>query len=680
MKSLAPLIGLIALSLPLAAQDLNPRSLTSDPSATCFGGSESFDFSLTRSISTNREVDIMLLFDDTGSFSSNAPGLIAVFNQVVTSLRSTLPGVDLAFGVSRFEDYGGPGRDFSNESFTGRPFILNQAIIKATNPNFDADIAAALANTAPGSGGDGPESAISEGLYQLATGLGFDGDGNGSSLDSGPAGARGTQVNPGSSGDVPPFSSYVGSSDGNLGGAGWRPGALHIVLLATDICPIAAFPGPSIPSTVTGTGGTEPSGAFGCPSNNRFGLVGNALSKARNTIPGAVVPLGSADLPATILALYGLGIRVIGLGPNARSTTSTASSNDESVFLSAMARITEAVDRNADALVFDISDGPNGVAIAIRNAVGAVSSGPVDIFLSASASLPGLSVVCTPPLVTGVGPGDTVRFNCTFTGNASFAGGDFNLDYRDPSSNILLGSVPVSLVCNTGPTLFTLDFQTEDDFSTPLVNGQSIAPRDEFGELVIIAGSGANLGASIFDSSVAGPNAGSKDKDLLVGTGNLLILQNDRSPILSAPDIFAIPNDDQDGGIIRFEFTHSIIPQSIDLVDIDSGNGEFTSVTLLDRAGRARIYSIPPDFTGDLLLDATTGMRTLDLTVLTPQVGFNSTATAAESPGFNPTAVRRVLVSLGSSSALDNLRWCIPEPNMKSRSTGTSVGSRGPGG
>ncbi len=52
--------------------------------------------------------------------------------------------------------------------------------------------------------GVGPESLI-EALYQVATGAGFDGNGDGSPLESGPAGMLNTQIAPGNSGDVPPF-------------------------------------------------------------------------------------------------------------------------------------------------------------------------------------------------------------------------------------------------------------------------------------------------------------------------------------------------------------------------------------------------------------------------------------------------------------------------------------------
>lgn len=146
-------------------------------------------------------VDVFLLFDDTGSFSSTAPQLATAFPQVITNLQRNLPNVDLGFGVGRFEDYGGVG-DWA-ESFD-RPFVLNQPILPASMTQMRDAIIAALSRTAPGDGGDGPETLI-EGLYQVATGAGFDGNGDGSSLESGPAGSITTQIEPGASGDVPPF-------------------------------------------------------------------------------------------------------------------------------------------------------------------------------------------------------------------------------------------------------------------------------------------------------------------------------------------------------------------------------------------------------------------------------------------------------------------------------------------
>src|SRR5207247_397238 len=94
----------------------------------------------------------------------------------------------------------------------GRPFILNQPVVNAATAGSaaarDGLITSALGHTAPGFGGDGAEADM-EALFQLATGNGFDGNGNANSTDSGAAGALSTQTNPGASGDVPAFSSNV---------------------------------------------------------------------------------------------------------------------------------------------------------------------------------------------------------------------------------------------------------------------------------------------------------------------------------------------------------------------------------------------------------------------------------------------------------------------------------------
>ena len=97
-------------------------------------------------------------------------------------------------------------------------------------------------------------------------------------LDSGPAGdLTTTAVNPGTSGDVPPFSSNVGLASGSLGGIGWRPDAEHIVLLATDTTPVAAFSTSPIPATVTGLGGLSvPSTAFESTAEGRVSGIRRA--------------------------------------------------------------------------------------------------------------------------------------------------------------------------------------------------------------------------------------------------------------------------------------------------------------------------------------------------------------------------------------------------------------------
>ncbi|TXT20262.1 MAG: subtilisin-like serine protease, partial [Planctomycetota bacterium] len=119
-------------------------------------------------------VDVFLLFDDTGSFTANSPIVRAAFPQIISTLTTALPGIDFGFGVARFEEYA----NFASENATGRPFTLNSPIVASSTPGFSTAIQAALDRTAPGYGGDGPETLI-EALFQTVTGLGFDGNNNG---------------------------------------------------------------------------------------------------------------------------------------------------------------------------------------------------------------------------------------------------------------------------------------------------------------------------------------------------------------------------------------------------------------------------------------------------------------------------------------------------------------------
>ena len=155
---------------------------------------------------------------------------------------------------------------------------------------------------APGYGGDGPETDI-EALYQLVTGLGFDGNNDGSRLGSGPAGPAATQLFPGTSGDVPPFASFTADNGagvltpaGTMGGAGFRAGALPVILTATDIGVAYQPKGETI---ITGINGTA--------------LPIAALTQtSRNTTPFS----SGAGLQETVTGLNALGALVIGLGTN----------------------------------------------------------------------------------------------------------------------------------------------------------------------------------------------------------------------------------------------------------------------------------------------------------------------------------------------------------------------------
>jgi RHS repeat-associated protein len=189
----------------------NPPSGTVDPTSVDLNLGRGDSATTTVSLTVPAggivpKADVFLLLDDTSSFGNAGPNLIAQFPNLIAQLQAALPNVNLAFGVGRFEDYA--GRDFDpnfDTSYT-RPFTLNQPILSTTVPGFEAAIEAALTRSGPGLGGDVPESLL-EGLYQTATGVGFDGNGDGNTTESGPATLAQTQVGPGDSGDVPAFDS-----------------------------------------------------------------------------------------------------------------------------------------------------------------------------------------------------------------------------------------------------------------------------------------------------------------------------------------------------------------------------------------------------------------------------------------------------------------------------------------
>lgn len=90
----------------------------------------------------------------------------------------------------------------------------------------------------------------------------------------------------------------------------------------------------------------------------------------------------------------------------------------------------------------------------------------------------------------------------------------------------------VGLTASAQATI-VLDFEGFD-------NGESISNGFIFDTIVggaSITASGDNLGAAIFDSTMGGPNADGPDPDLLVGLGNVLILQNNNTPDMTG-DLF----------------------------------------------------------------------------------------------------------------------------------------------
>jgi hypothetical protein len=164
----------------------------------------------------------------------------------------------------------------------------------------------------------------------------------------------------------------------------------------------------------------------------------------------------------------------------------------------------------------------------------------------------------------------------------------------------------------------------------------------------------SGLTAAVFDSDPLGPNATSTDPDLLVDRGNVLILQE--GPGQSVPGIYDVPDDDRFGGDFVFTFKGLEVELlAIDLIDVCPIPNQTVVLTLLDAGGRTRVYTVPSGWTEDVAMDGPPGVRTLDLTTLADQPGFQSTASAVEDEGFQPAAVVLLEVHLQGSGAVDQL-------------------------
>ena len=466
---------------------------------------QTVSITLPGSGSLTNQVDVFLLFDDTGSFVNNSPIVRAAFPDIISQLQTALPGIDLGFGVGRFEEYG----NFAYEYSTGRPFVLNQPIVTASTSGYMAAIQAALNRTTPGYGGDGPETDI-EALYQLVTGAGFDGNNNGSVLDSGRAGLAATQLTPGASGDVPSFTSFTADpangimpAAGSIGGAGFRSGALPVILLATDIG--VAYQ-PKGETSITGAGGVT--------------LPISALTQNSR----ATTPFNSgAGLQETITGLNALGALVIGLGTNPTANV------DPRQQLEAISKLTGATNQTTttiangtadpiapgDPFYFQIASGfgssvCNGVVSAIQNGVTSVA---VDIEVRASD--PRVRIINHSGMARGIGnvacPRPLMSSSSVMEHRRRF-----DLQFVRAGTNVVLGSIPVVLGTPIPGDAYHCDeledgeIEVEDDFgdyrsSSAPING---APSFVAGPNVVVQEDDGSISMPNWATSIsAGPGA-----------------------------------------------------------------------------------------------------------------------------------------------------------------------------
>lgn len=368
-------------------------------------------------------VDVFLLFDDTGSFSGTAPKVKEVFPEIIAQLTAALPNINFGFGVGRFEDYGG----------NNLPFILNQPIVSTETEGFWGSIDQALNRTAPGNGGDTPESLI-EALYQLATGAGFDGNYNGTTTDSGPAGLASTQTDPNWSGDVPAFDSFLADVEngvlnpqGNIGGGGFRSGALPIIICATDTG-FAYQP----------DGRTEITGANDVSIPTSYFTGGNFR---------ASTPYGQgAAIQETIDALRDIGALVLGLGTN---DTARYALEALSLLTGAVNGSSETIDNytsnpidTGDPYYFHIGSNASSLAGSLVAAISAaILNTNHDIEVIASKD--GVPFANLTGVIKNVHPGDLASFDLSFEGDGFEH--SFDIQFVKAGTGVILGSIPVTI-------------------------------------------------------------------------------------------------------------------------------------------------------------------------------------------------------------------------------------------
>lgn len=225
---------------------------------------------VTLSSSSVPSLDVVFLVDTTGSYADDIATLQSQASQIIDNLAGR--GVDLQIGVASFADF--PFDPYGDINSGDAAFYFNQALTS----DFDAVKAAInMLNQPMHYGEDGPESQY-EALYQTATGLGRDLNGNGSFADRG---------------DIFPSN------------MGWRTGSFKVVILATD----APFHDPLYepsypePGVVTATSTTSIA-ALLAHGIRVIGLnsgdAGADLTNVVNATGGEVFDLTSGDIAGPI--------------------------------------------------------------------------------------------------------------------------------------------------------------------------------------------------------------------------------------------------------------------------------------------------------------------------------------------------------------------------------------------
>ena len=119
-------------SHPVVLTSINDCTVGAGLTPSGFPHSETIDICVVQDVNAPAQiVDVVLLLDDTASFSIAGASIASQFPQIVADLQTALPNADFAFSVSRFEEY-----DAAGNTANSRPFILNQPVISTTTPQF----------------------------------------------------------------------------------------------------------------------------------------------------------------------------------------------------------------------------------------------------------------------------------------------------------------------------------------------------------------------------------------------------------------------------------------------------------------------------------------------------------------------------------------------------------------
>lgn len=157
--------------------------------------------------------DVFFVMDTTGSMSGAISNLRNSLKSIASQLRADIPNI--AFGVGGYRDF--PTGSYGNAG--DRPFFLLHRIMTVSTDTGMTSVQNAVNQLTHGGGDDIPESGW-EALYQIATGKGVN-----------VGGANVPAFNPVTAQPMPP---PAGEKIGDIGGVGFRSGALPIVVLTTD--------------------------------------------------------------------------------------------------------------------------------------------------------------------------------------------------------------------------------------------------------------------------------------------------------------------------------------------------------------------------------------------------------------------------------------------------------------